>query len=258
MFACVRYGDLVPDSSAGRLFTALFALTGVAFLGIALGVIGNNIIETQELAVEQASGLAQSNAMQLFLPSSEPPQEPDAEQELLDPLLAHPRQRSSKSPWYQFLLELSMVAFLLILFASLLSDDPGMESSTFSTTGWRPVADALYYAVISASTVGYGDMAPTTQSGRLVAIVAIPLAVGVMGHWLSFVASYIMQSKQDAMMKRRMKRELTLADLDVMDKNKDGSVSQLEFMEFMLVRVSGLQNRSATDSNSLCIIICWL
>jgi hypothetical protein len=39
-FVTTGFGDLVPDTYAGRVFTCFFALSGVACLGIALGVVG--------------------------------------------------------------------------------------------------------------------------------------------------------------------------------------------------------------------------
>ena len=193
-------------------------------------MIGNNIIETQEKAMSKASGLKQSNAMSLF--SREEPPETTRTAAKSVPTSEEGSSRD------RVLWEFSMVVVLLLLFALLLADDPGVKAS-----GWWQLGDALYYAVISASTVGYGDMAPTTQRGRLVAVVAIPLAVGVMGHWLSCVASYIIQRKQDASMQRRMQRELTMADLDIMDQDCDGTVSQLEFLEFMLVRAPVIRSK---------------
>jgi len=38
--------------------------------------------------------------------------------------------------------------------------------------------DAFYYTIVTVSTVGYGDIAPRTQAGRLLAIVLITTGVG--------------------------------------------------------------------------------
>jgi voltage-gated potassium channel Kch len=44
--------------------------------------------------------------------------------------------------------------------------------------GWTWV-DALFFAVVTISTVGYGDMVPQTVPGRLLAVVYIILGIGV-------------------------------------------------------------------------------
>jgi voltage-gated potassium channel Kch len=44
--------------------------------------------------------------------------------------------------------------------------------------GWGWV-DALFFSVVTISTVGYGDMVPQTVTGRLLAVVYIILGIGV-------------------------------------------------------------------------------
>ena len=90
----------------------------------------------------------------------------------------------------------------------------------------------------AACTVGYGDLAPTTQSGKMIAIVFIPLAVASMGHWLSLVASWIMEGRSARHRKKLARRELTQRDLDIMDEDGDGQVTRAEFLEFMLVAMN--------------------
>lgn len=44
--------------------------------------------------------------------------------------------------------------------------------------GWSWI-DALFFAVVTISTVGYGDMVPQTSVGRLLTVVYIVLGIGV-------------------------------------------------------------------------------
>jgi voltage-gated potassium channel Kch len=44
--------------------------------------------------------------------------------------------------------------------------------------GWTWV-DALFFAVVTISTVGYGDVVPQTVTGRLLTVVYIILGIGV-------------------------------------------------------------------------------
>jgi hypothetical protein len=91
---------------------------------------------------------------------------------------------------------------------------------------------------VCATTVGYGDFAPQTQKGRLLAIFFIPVAVGSMGHWLSVVASSIIARRQSSFQRRLQLQELSQNDLDIMDADGDGHVSRAEFLEFMLVAMN--------------------
>jgi hypothetical protein len=65
-FSTIGFGDLVPDTYAGRIFTSFFALSGVAVLGIALGVVGNNVIEAEHMAVQQAEEISKHRMVTLF------------------------------------------------------------------------------------------------------------------------------------------------------------------------------------------------
>jgi voltage-gated potassium channel len=75
--------------------------------------------------------------------------------------------------------------------------------------GWS-VLDALYATIITITTVGYGDLAPTTPGGRLFAMIFTLLAIGAVGYTLTSLAAVLMEKKQDrqkeSMRKRQMKR----------------------------------------------------
>ncbi|MGQ4269491.1 potassium channel family protein [Nocardiopsis changdeensis] len=49
--------------------------------------------------------------------------------------------------------------------------------------------DALWWAIVTAATVGYGDFYPVTLEGRLVAVVLMIMGVGLMGVVTAAVAS---------------------------------------------------------------------
>jgi len=62
-FTTIGYGDLFPDSRVARMFTCVWALSGVACLGIALGILGSNLIEVAEEEQKQAQ---QEQKLQVF------------------------------------------------------------------------------------------------------------------------------------------------------------------------------------------------
>ena len=47
-FTTIGYGDLVPTSMWGRIFTSCFALFGIVILGIFLGIVGHSLAAIQE------------------------------------------------------------------------------------------------------------------------------------------------------------------------------------------------------------------
>jgi hypothetical protein len=92
-----------------------------------------------------------------------------------------------------------------------------------------------------ASSSRYGDYAPQTQTGRFIAIVFIPLTVGAMGHFLSIVATLIMESRRSSFQRQLERRELSIQDLELMDLDGDGEVTRAEFLEFMLVSMGKVE-----------------
>lgn len=72
---------------------------------------------------------------------------------------------------------------------------------------------------------------------RLFAVLYIPLLVGVMSHFLGSVASLIMDIQRKDLMQHMRNRSLLLKDLDEMDTDGDGVVTEAEFIVFMLSKM---------------------
>ncbi|REK08620.1 MAG: ion transporter [Planctomycetota bacterium] len=49
--------------------------------------------------------------------------------------------------------------------------------------------DAIWWSFVTLTTVGYGDLAPITVAGRLVAIVTMLIGIGILGTFLSLIGS---------------------------------------------------------------------
>jgi voltage-gated potassium channel len=58
--------------------------------------------------------------------------------------------------------------------------------------------DALWWAVVTVTTVGYGDRFPITDGGRLVAVVLMMVGIGLIGVLTATVASFFVQEHTDA------------------------------------------------------------
>ncbi len=66
-----------------------------------------------------------------------------------------------------------------------------------------PFADALWWCVVTMTTVGYGDVSPTTLGGRIVGIVVMLSGIGLLGLLTATIASLFIENK--FMEKRGMK-----------------------------------------------------
>jgi len=58
--------------------------------------------------------------------------------------------------------------------------------------------DALWWAVVTATTVGYGDVSPVTTEGRVIAVVLMLTGIGVIGVFTGTVASFFFESEQQS------------------------------------------------------------
>ena len=50
--------------------------------------------------------------------------------------------------------------------------------------------DALWWAVVTTTTVGYGDLSPETPIGRILAVVLMMLGIGIIGTLTSSITSF--------------------------------------------------------------------
>jgi hypothetical protein len=93
----------------------------------------------------------------------------------------------------------------------------------------------MYFTAVTATTVGYGDIAPRTESMRLFCVFFIPFAVGVTAELFGRMTGVYLKFKREEAENEFLNSRLTLADIDRMDRNGDGIVVKEEFMRFFLV-----------------------
>jgi voltage-gated potassium channel len=88
------------------------------------------------------------------------------------------------------LLLVLFVALLVLEFGSLamLWAERSAPDASITTAG-----DALWYLLVTMSTVGYGDLYPVTQAGRAIGTVIIIVGVGVFGTLTGFLATLFLE-----------------------------------------------------------------
>ena len=106
---------------------------------------------------------------------------------------------------------------------------------------------SLYWTVVTGTTIGLGDEAPTNEYVRLFCVFFLPFCVAVLGESLSRIAGLYLRRKQARAQKAFFDRSLTLADIEIMDTDKDGSVSKAEFLCYMLVALQRVEQDDLTE-----------
>ncbi len=75
--------------------------------------------------------------------------------------------------------------------------------------GWSPL-DSLYFAVIAAATVGFGDFAPQTELGKVFTIIYVLIGVGLLVMILGRIATGMVERRlaqqQSSKSRRRHRR----------------------------------------------------
>ena len=73
-----------------------------------------------------------------------------------------------------------------------------LAGSTFyywRAEGWSAI-DALYFSVMTMSTVGYGDLVPTTQLSKIFTIIFTFLSIGIFVAWITKIVAVTMEQNK--------------------------------------------------------------
>jgi hypothetical protein len=240
------YGDLSPTNLASKIFTCIFGLTGVACLGVAIATIGSSLVEAE---LEAARKLRTAHFIKVFdnmpmvikqcdhLHSDEEEQHQDSLTPTKDKLKQDSKSYWSKSLW-KALPALFPSVSLLFIGGSIMGQLEGWS--------WW---DSIYYSVITAGTLGYGDFSPKTQFGRILAIAFLPIAVAAAGELLGTFSKLLIARRQHLRNEHLLSRELDMAYLTEMDADGNGTVSRLEYITFMLQSMGVVDTELLTELN---------
>ena len=176
-FTTVGYGDEFPRTTASKIFTCLFSLGGIAFLGAALASIGATLVEAELNAVNTAKRVSRKRAMTIYdrMPrvlkrNGKTPANSNVTAVVkFDATDAVAPPAAPKTVWETVR---SVIWKLIPSFTLLLMGGVAIGR----LEGWSWI-DSMYYAVITAGTVGLGDYSPQRQVTRMCAILFVPFAV---------------------------------------------------------------------------------
>jgi potassium channel subfamily K len=229
LLTTIGYGDIAPSNDTTRLFLIWFAMYGVAILGIFLGIVGHTLAEMQQRAVERLQ--AASTKMTLKAISTDVP--------VTEMMPATKHKSLAQDVLDLICLESPIVIIVLVVALSM-----------GYVEGWS-IIQSIYYAVISITTIGLGDITPEKEGTRLFGVIFLPLAVCVFGEVIGRIANLYVSRKMRKLEHKFLRRSITLLDLQVMDADKNGLVSMEEFLVFMLVALQKVDKETIDDLRAL-------
>jgi len=233
----VGYGDMGPQNTTSRVFTMFYVVFGLTFMGVSMGVVAGIILDKQEEYLKIAMGAA-VDAGKLGVGQLETLVDNlDGESDLLH-VKEIPKATISKSV-KATLYNLLQLAFII-----------GTGTLWYCVVEDTTFVNGLYYAVITATTVGYGDEKPLTQVGRAIAIPYMILAVLSTANTLGAIAGLPLQLRRDRMLKEgldRFNETLSPSDLDRICKSFGGTDGRCNESEFILGILSEIGTISKND-----------
>ncbi len=84
----------------------------------------------------------------------------------------------------------AMISFVLVVFGAIAI----LNFETSPESNIQTASDALWWAFVTITTVGYGDYYPVTLIGRIIATALLVAGVAMFGTFTAFVASFFVQS----------------------------------------------------------------
>ena len=87
----------------------------------------------------------------------------------------------------------SLISFLMLIFGSISI----LQLETVPESNIKTAEDAIWWAFVTITTVGYGDKYPVTTEGRIIAGFLMITGVALFGTFTGFIAAWFMGDKSN-------------------------------------------------------------
>jgi len=228
----VGYGDLAPDTPALRAFTVAYILLGTCLAASALGVVLAELVDGSLLPAPRLriqARLRASRALRRLIKRGRRSGSGGSGGPTRSCAQPAPSSTAGVEPAsVARVLGQELANLTLVLLVS------GWGYHCVDPETFPSLLEGMYFAAVTASTVGYGDIVPCTAKDRAVTLVLIPVAVFIFTNSTKRLADYAVAAERRKREGLMLGKALDLGDVLRMDIDKDGQVSREEYTLFML------------------------
>lgn len=219
----IGYGDIAPLTPATKVFACVFVLVGFGFIDILLSGVVNYVLDLQEsviLASIQAHKQNHQNEHGRF----------SARDYIVDVGKGRMRIRLKVG--------LALGAVVLCI---------GIGAMVLYFVEHLDCVDSVYLSVMSVTTVGYGDRAFKTLTGRLFASIWLLFSTLAVARAFLYLAEARMDKRHRKITNWVLHRKITIEDLVAADINNNGFISKSEYIIYKLKEMGKIREKDITQ-----------
>lgn len=245
-FSTVGFGDLKPTSDGGKWFIIGTGLFGVGVGGVCLNNMLSYFIALyfrlvkgcRKASTRKKKKKASGGGTKVAPTDYHDDNIVHADTDALE--LALRQKRKATEGLKKNILKI-VGMFLIVLVLWVLGALFFMQ-----TEGWSLI-DALYVCMVTILTIGYGDMSPTTEIGRLFCSVWLAVGFTFVARLISKVSETYINYRTKKLRAKILNSEVSKVTILNMDENGDGDLDRLEFLTNMMMML-GMCEREEIDA----------
>jgi len=186
----------MPDTDTGKLFNCIYLIFSTMLLGWAFSIMMNYIVS---LKVDGKHKLKNSA-------------------ENYDKL-----DYFKRALLQDFVILMVMIAITVFFYAYV------------SKEQWS-LLDSLQWSIATISTVGYGEIAPSSQGGRVFAVFFMMFGIVLLGRFATNFMKYMLAKNHQRMISKIMRNTLiTEEQIAKFDEDNSGNIDKFEYLSKMLI-----------------------